>query len=648
MKPKDKIELLKLNIEILLKTGKTDEAQTFINRLISEMQDSNMEDDILFLNSELALKAGDLKKSVNLLKKISTKDENVYKQSRIKLSNIYLKHLMERRLYMWCYIEILENFYNFENLKLAGHALMAIDSPDEAAVYFSKALKERSDPIVMRDLGRALVKTHDYKKAISYYLDSIKDLSSKINNQNILTYYEIADDFINIMLKLSGQDINKNTTLKTHLENFMDRITEDLKKNDDYLLRKKLAGFKFTYSRVLKNIFQENKSIQSNEIYKSLEESLKLTKEVISRLRELKNEQGVKEEKDFLSEICYEIGKYYEIIEPQIDFAEKAYLESLNYSNINENSLYALSNTYVKKNNYNEAHKYADQLLRLNESNEEAIKLLISIINSKKSNEFTINYLETILDKQPLSFKLIEIYIDIIRRVGKINKVKDYLAKCDKKLKYTYSPGYNFCKGLYFRYIGEINKALLEFSKSKTDEHYGAKCIQQMLEIYINPDNNIMLINLDSPLNFKSPGGLLNYNTDDLNLEAIQFLLKELKIRRNDETTQVYEAYVCMLLKDKKLIEKASENLQDMLNRNQENLGAWVALAMINLITLKTNEVKTNLKIIEKATLNIKYYNDYERGLLINAYLMLMTDNIKKAEELLQKVISEVNVSQSK
>ncbi len=82
-------------------------------------------------------------------------------------------------------------------------------------------------------------------------------------------------------------------------------------------------------------------------------------------------------------------------------------------------ALYSVANNYVKKQNFTEAHKYADILLRLNESNEENIKLLISIINSKKSNEFTINYLETILEKQPLGFKLIEIYIDIVKRVGK-------------------------------------------------------------------------------------------------------------------------------------------------------------------------------------------------------------------------------------
>jgi len=73
----------------------------------------------------------------------------------------------------------------------------------------------------------------------------------------------------------------------------------------------------------------------------------------------------------------------------------------------------------VKKQNFNEAHKYVDMLLRINESNEDAIQLLITIINSKKSNEYTINYLETILEKQPLSFKLIELYIDVVRRVGK-------------------------------------------------------------------------------------------------------------------------------------------------------------------------------------------------------------------------------------
>jgi len=190
----------------------------------------------------------------------------------------------------------------------------------------------------------------------------------------------------------------------------------------------------------------------------------------------------------------------------------------------------------------------------------------------------------------------------------------------------------------------------VEFSKSKTDEYYGAKCIEQMLEIYMNPDNNIMILDLESPFspNLRSQSNIMPFNTKELNLDAIQFLLKELKLRRNDERTTVYEAYVAMLMRDKNLIDKAIGNLQDILSKSQENVSAWVALAIANMITLKTQEVKTNLKFIEKTSLNIKYYNDYERGILIYAYLMLITENFKKAEELLMKVINELNVSQSK
>jgi len=144
-----------------------------------------------------------------------------------------------------------------------------------------------------------------------------------------------------------------------------------------------------------------------------------------------------------------------------------------------------------------------------------------------------------------------------------------------------------------------------------------------MLEIYLNPDNNIMLIDLDSPFSAGNKGGLLTYNTKDLSLDAIKFLIKELKTRRDDDRTKVYEAYVSMVLKDKKLIENASNTLQDLLLKNNDNISAWVALAMTNILLLKSSEVKSNLKIFEKSGLNIKFYDDFERGLLIYAYSMM-------------------------
>lgn len=181
-----------------------------------------------------------------------------------------------------------------------------------------------------------MVKTHDYKNALNYYIDSLNKFSENLTSNNIVVYYEIASDFIAILYQLSYTELNKNTNIRTHLEGFIDKLSEDLKKYDDYQLKQKLANFKFMFSKVLKKIYLENKSVDQNEIYKNLEDALKLTKEVLSKLRDLKNESSINTEKEFLSEICLEIGRYYENIEPQLDFAEKAYLESYNNCNTNE------------------------------------------------------------------------------------------------------------------------------------------------------------------------------------------------------------------------------------------------------------------------------------------------------------------------
>lgn len=213
---------------------------------------------------------------------------------------------------------------------------MKINSPDEAALYFSKALKERNDPSVIRDLGRSLIQTHDFKGAISYYKDSLKE---KFQSQNIQTYYEIATDFSNLMLKLSKHDKKKYETLKEKLEGFIESLSEDVKNyTEDWILKKRLYYFKYILSEVLTFMYFSSKKdkLDPSEISKNIEESLLLSKEVLSKVKELRDEEKIKEEKEFHSNICVSLGQFYETIEQQLDFSEKAYLEALNINNLNE------------------------------------------------------------------------------------------------------------------------------------------------------------------------------------------------------------------------------------------------------------------------------------------------------------------------
>ena len=655
LEKKDKLELMKLNIDILMKLGKTEEAQDYMNKLVVEFQD--MGDEILMLHSDLAIKTGDLKKAVHLLQKIDDKDERLFKKSRIKLADIYLNQVMDRRLYSWCYTQLIEKFPSFENYKLSANSLMVINAPDEAAEYYKKALKLKNDLEVMRDLGRALVKTHDYHEAIEYYLEASKLDEKNVNNQTVVYYWQMMEDYIDLMYLLARnsdgtleEKIGKNITLKEQIEINIKKIQAYLAKYNETHLKSILAKFKFFLSKVLKYLYMEskgNEEFQKKEIFKQLEEATKLQKEVLNKMKEANIEDQIKEAKDFLSQIWYEIGQYYEIIEPKTDNCEKSYLESVNNDNTNIQALLGLSYTLMNRGKYTEAQNYINLLLKEDESNEEALALLVSVLNAKKDNESALDYLVGMIQKQPNSYHLIELYISILLRSGDISNAKDILYKSEKTLKFTYTPGLYFCKGLYHRYLGETKKALLEFSKAKNDEEYGIKCIEQILEIYMNPDCDILLINLDLPWNQRNIKGLLNYYTDDIDLDMVNFLLRELKLRRDDDKTKVYEMYGIILSKDPEKINEKIAELKEILDKNSNNLPVYIAYIMGNLILQNYEEVKNGLNILNKLSLNIKYYSDYERGFLIMAYLFMITDNLKKAEEALQKVIM-LNLAQFK
>ena len=463
-------------------------------------------------------------------------------------------------------------------------------------------------------------------------------------------------DYIDLMYLLArnaDQSLNsdKNSkfiTLRQKIEENIKKLIGYLSKYNETHLQSILAKFRFILSKVLKYLYLEKQGdINKKEIFKQIEEATKLQKDVLLKLKESNVEEQIKEAKELLSQIWYEMGNFYEIIEPKTDNCEKSYAESVNNDNTNMQALLGISYVLMAERKYSEAKGYINMLLKEDESNEEALALLVSVLNAQRDNESSLDYLVDMIHKQPNSYHLIELYISILLRSGDISNAKDVLYKSEKTAKFTYTPGLYYCKGLYNKYMGETNKALIEFTKAKTDENYGVKCIEQILEIYMNPDCDILLVDLDSPWNQKNTRNLLNYNNQDLNLDAINFLIRELKMRRDDDKTKVYEMYGAILTKNESLIKEKIKELNTILSKNNNNLPVYIAYIMGNLIIKNFDEVKNGLNIMDRLTLNIKFYSDYERGFLIMTYLFMMTDNLKKAEESIEKVLT-LNIAQVK
>ena len=128
----------------------------------------------MLAQSDLSLKMGDTKKALNMLKKIqpgdNPSDRSKFVQAKKKQAQIYLDELKDRNNYTRCYLEILDAQSSVTNFKLVATALMDIQEPEQAIEYYEKALQRQSeDTVLVREVGKALVMTHDYSRAVKYY-----------------------------------------------------------------------------------------------------------------------------------------------------------------------------------------------------------------------------------------------------------------------------------------------------------------------------------------------------------------------------------------------------------------------------------------------------------------------------------------------
>ena len=87
---------------------------------------------MMLAQADLAMKMGDTKKALNMLKKIMPENRS-FLQAKKKQAQIYLDELKDRNNYTRCYLEILDADASVANYKMVAQALMDIQEPEIAA-----------------------------------------------------------------------------------------------------------------------------------------------------------------------------------------------------------------------------------------------------------------------------------------------------------------------------------------------------------------------------------------------------------------------------------------------------------------------------------------------------------------------------------
>lgn len=107
----------------------------------------------------------------------------------------------------------------------------------------------------------------------------------------------------------------------------------------------------------------------------------------------------------------------------------------------------------MKQNNVPAAQAQLSSILQLHSDSEEASMMMANLMCEKMSFQSAMFHYKQILEKNPLNFEVMSQFIDIARRMDKLDDVTPFFDAAFKAFpRCKGMPGYRYCQGLYLRY----------------------------------------------------------------------------------------------------------------------------------------------------------------------------------------------------
>ena len=572
-------------------TKRLNEAKGVITRAITEFTGTEQEVNVLIANSEIAIQTGDIKKALSILKAV-TPDSPYFVESRKIMADVYLNNLMDRRHYAKCYKDLIDNNPSFDNYKLLGDALMRIQEPEDAIMAYTEANKiNNKDESVIRDMGKALVSTHNYARASDYYENALRQSPNRV---------DLKLDLGNLCILIN------NFKRATDLLSF-EIFTDDFQAPNIETMKRNVQGFLSIYKLNLKK--QGLNDLRPSEIAKkAIEKAIQAQLDVIERC---KIEGGfVDKEKIYLAELFQEIAKYNVNYEKDDNLA-LGNLDKANKANAdNEKILTSMAEIFLRIGDKVSCENRAMAVLKMNPNNNLASYLLSEILLQNDESSKALTQFQKILEENPDNYSILAKLIEFFKRIGKLEDAKPYLEKCQARAANNNDAGLCYCRGLFQKYCRNPQEALKEFNKAKRSSIFKEDSVAHMIDILLNPEQEMYFSSSEDASCLKS--------IDNESIRAAENLLRDLQIRGNSPKAQVLEAYITMFAK-KNGPELASNKLTELLKIKNDYVPGILALAVAKFLNKKQTEAKNHLKILAKRNFTSDCADELEKAWLLYA-----------------------------
>ena len=612
----DRISIFLHLAAVLTRLNQLPEAVRVMTDAKAEFKGTSESGRLILAESELAIKRRDYDFAIAQLRTIPS-DNTYYTRSKIRLAKIYLEYKKNRKQYILQFQDLAYGNNTVHTYLLLGEAYMQIQEPEEAIKAYEAALQlNPDDPQLSSKIGRALITTHDYARAVKYYENAAKNDPSKV-----YLLHELAELYLS--LKNYDQAI---------------RVLEQVL----HITRQKRNESNGTSSEDFTPLFQQVKSyslltdvFQGMTNYDGVRDSLQnawnLQMEILSSLSS-DNADLKREQRDIAAVLCYRLAEFYKSINDS-DKSLLYYNESLKHNEGHEKARLALAKLHLQNGDLDACQSQCVTLMRMDQNNKEASLMLADLMFRKNEHEAATYHFQQLLEKNPTRYDALNKLIHLLRRAGSLAEAPRFIKLAEKfSPKAAFAPGLHYCRGAYAWFINDPREALIQFNSARKDGEWGKLAIQNMIEIYLNPDHQEL---------FAESAEAKGDNSE--HIVAAEKLLKDLTKLGEGSSPKyiVLEAYALMATKQKPQIEKALERLLACCQPPNDNyVPALLGMANAFVLLNQPAKARNQLKRISKLKYDSDYATEFERSWLMLADIYISVNKYEFAQELCKKCLT--------
>ena len=481
---------------------------------------------------------------------------------------------------------------------------------------------DQSNSRLRARIGRALVATHEYHRAVKFYEDAIREVarSAKASAGNANTggggnwsgseqptksASAAARNYSSEAVLLS-HDLAK-LLLKLGKPESSSRVLEGILHNDHrdiFDMRQDVA--------TLLLLVDVHKINAPKDVADTLLKAKAVQKDLLNQVRSdvtlSSSSEVVEAERLALSSICERLGSCFVASSMSSDStggdkddAEAAFREAIQHNPHNVKAMIGLAKIHKRNGETELCQAQCQKVISAEPSNEEATIMLSELLFVTMASDpsSAVNPLRNLLQEHPNNYKALSNLITLLRKTGRLEEVPAFITAAEKKDRRSAShAGLHFCKGLYARHTNAIGGAISEFNLARRDETWGHDALVHMIELYLNPDQegvwqseDAMSSSGDGAGEGKDSGtgsgdrasssssSVLDEATIG-NIQAAEILLKELQPKARDPMRfRVLESYCALASRQKHNVDRAMQTFIDLLETDQDYLPAVLGMA---------------------------------------------------------------------